>query len=177
MSKKVYNDEEQSPFMTNHAQYSPSAPPLYVSPMQISHAECVMPEDILFNASGTIPDRIVRDQIVTNVIRSNADGGRIVYQEKVALITSEAIGQSIQRDVNNRVRASNYDRVDDLTVRPVQVAEELTSFERHHQKEADAKTAVQYGGQYVISEYRSMYDGASAQGEGYNMPEYKSIYD
>ncbi|RYH04819.1 hypothetical protein EON65_46415 [archaeon] len=178
MNKKVYN-EEASPFMTNHAQYAPSAPPMYISPMQISHGDFVVPEEIVYNASGTVPDQVVRDQIITNVIRSNADGDRMVYQEKVAVATSHAIGQFIQRDVNNRVVASNYDRVDDLTVRTVHVAEELGSFEKHRMGEAQAQTAVQYGGPYEISEYRSVYEsgGPQEQGTGYQMPEYKSIYD
>lgn len=176
MNKKVYN-EEQSPFMANHEQFAPSAPPMYISPMQISHAECVTPEEIVYNASDTVPDQIVREQIVTNVIRSNADGGKLVYQEKLAVATSHAVGQSIQREINNRVVASNYDRVDDLTVRTVHVAEELGSFEKHHQDEADGKTAVQFGGNYAISEYRSMYDGPQEEGTGYKVSEYKSIYD
>jgi hypothetical protein len=147
----------------------PSAPP---APFHLSLAEDVVyPIEIVFQPDDAIvPDRIVQDQIRTSVIRSNQDGEQIVHYDRIATAASNNVAKMIHQNIQHRVVASNYDTVQDLTVRPT--GESDFYIEPNFDRTNNSTNSQPSGKGYQFSEYKSMYE----DGE-YKTQDYKSMYD
>lgn len=134
----------------------------------------VIPSEVIIE-TGLLPDRVLKDAIDHSVLRGNRDGSRIVFEDKVAALASTSVGRSINSTISAKVKASNRDCVDDLTVRsPCSEDLEMEPLDPKHLPDPSAPplpTGCTPGG-YHIAEYQSAYDLGV-----YQPQEYKSVYE
>jgi hypothetical protein len=188
------NSEEYSPFLyTNQA--NPSAPPLYASdvrivqPFEIAHVDAYsVPEHARQQNSNTQHQYVpanrnvvvnggkVESAIVQQQVKSgNRDGDQIVMEDSTAKSLSNSAGVTEHRQIVQKVIASNADYVHELGGSlanisvPIAEAEKGVVSDTKILEQAPQRT----GGGYQISEYKSIYDSEG----GYKSSDYKSIYD
>lgn len=146
----------------------PSAPPArivegqVVEPFQIIHAD-----DASYQG-GVV---YVNDQQGNSVAYGNKlDGERILQDDKIAVNIANLVAVRQAADINRRVRMSNTDNVDDLSIKSANAPVARTISPTL----APANTTTSSGRGYNISDYKSIYEQG---GSGYQMSEYRSIYD
>eukprot|EP01039_Chlorochromonas_danica_P002841 gene2841-3101_t len=170
--------DESSPLIgTKSPFYIASAPP--IDPRFPSREEVVPVEVIIPSSSSSVlPDRVIQDTVKSLVVMGNRDGDNIVYNDSVAKVASTSVGQSLQRSIEAKVKASNQrDSIADLSVKTFSTATALTADDIEVDTKPNTGAGDFSGGRrgYAIADYQSLYD--SPEGCSYQPQEYKSIYD
>lgn len=119
------------------------------------------------------------------------DGQEITRNDSKAAQLSTRAGQHLSAQLDARLSYSSYDRVDNLQVKhetpdsqfPYDITK-VTDFRYDSRVEIPQTNVSNAGGGYQVNEYKSMYDtnnnssySNSNNSGGYQMSEYKSIYD
>mmetsp|Transcript_17695 Transcript_17695/g.24286 ORF Transcript_17695/g.24286 Transcript_17695/m.24286 type:complete len:212 (+) Transcript_17695:35-670(+) len=207
--------EENSPLINplyrpnrpNGGRIPPSAPPsnadsiIYVEPFEIygqASSEFVYPAEVTYNKndeywinSGEMTELALLDSAKVNKKISNSnvvDGHNIVKRDREATILSNSDGSMISRDIENKVLRANILSNDICRNNPaIGISVNATKLSPSAPMEETKKTipgsnitAVPKG--YDVSEYRSIYDTTTSTNYnvasgGYQCNEYKSIYD
>lgn len=195
----MYKQEEQQPFLQSIQKSSssaPSAPPespnntpsrKTVTPFQISvidaypvaACEGTMPFVDTINMSAKAQQRLSDNQLA----QGRHDGLDIASTESKAAAISNNVGKQKSAVLTRDIQSSNNDRLHDFTIKnvrepPVVAVPMFNNPVVRDPDEEYVRPAVvqkQHEG-YQISEYKSMYED-SAGGMNYCPSEYKSMYD
>lgn len=173
----------------NRSHLIPSAPPTEFE--YIPHARVVEPFEVFMDdgdstqncyRSGAYTTQIIlpkQDPHLSNTIaceisQSQIDGENIVAVEKAGAKQSEKSGFNLSQSINNNLAIANQNRdfysTTDANYTSLSVDQNKPVYDESSYK---AKH-----GEYKIHDYKSMYeDSSTTPSSGYQISEYKSIYD
>lgn len=119
------------------------------------------------------------------ILKGHEDGARIVAEEKKIAMQSNTTARRYSQVLEKKISQANVtDRVEDLQVSPTAITayeygldkSDIAEYKYDQMSRSNSgnsnNTGVSYGGEYQVSEYKSMYETNEYKGE-----DYKSIYE